>query len=717
VTSEQQEIARLMDQLAEREREILLIRNSRSWRITRPLREGGDLARRLLRWPLMAPARWALRAVRLAKRMAVYARFVISREGMAGAARKAAFVWRREGGVLGFAKVLRGKALRPSSELQVRVGGAASYAQWVSLYDTLSDSDRAAMRSKMEAFSAMPLISIVMPVYNPKPEWLDEAIRSVKAQLYPHWELCIADDASTDARIKELLQRHAADDDRIKVVYRQANGHISAASNSALTLAAGEWVALMDHDDTLPVHALFWVANEIIEHPDAQLIYSDEDKLDEQGQRCAPYFKCDWNPELMRSHNMVTHLGVYRVARVRQLGGFRVGFEGAQDYDLALRVAEKCTPRQIRHIPRVLYHWRIHAASTAAAGEAKTYAQTAGERAIQEHLHRCGIQGSVEITPFHMYRVRYALPRPLPLVSIIIPTRNGQKLVRQCLDSIFNKTTYAHYEIILVDNGSDDPAALDYFQSLKNRPNLVVLRDDRPFNYSALNNSAVRLARGEFVCLLNNDTEVIAPDWLDEMVGFALQPDVGAVGARLLYSNGGLQHGGVVLGIGGVAGHSHKMLPEGEFGYFGRAMLAQDYSAVTAACLLVRKSVYEQVGGLNETDLAVAFNDVDFCLKLREAGYRNLWTPYAELYHHESVTRGHEDSPEKVRRFNLEVAYMRLTWGDALCNDPAYSPNLSLEREDFSLAWPPRVLRASEIGTAQARNPDRSKITEEELFS
>jgi len=337
----------------------------------------------------------------------------------------------------------------------------------------------------------------------------------------------------------------------------------------------------------------------------------------------------------------------------------------------------------------VLYHWRAHAASTAAAGAAKPYAAIAGERALNEHFERTGIKGSFQWVG-NGYRARYALPNVLPLVSLIIPTRNSLSLVRQCIESIIKKTTYENYEIIIVDNGSDDPKALEYFASLTENERIRVLRDDRPFNYSALNNKAVSQAKGEFVGLVNNDIEVISPDWLSEMISIALQPGVGAVGARLLYPDGRLQHGGVVLGIGGVAGHANKYAEPPYQGYFGRTSLIGSYSAVTAACLVVRKSAYLEVKGLNEEDLSIAFNDVDFCLRLLEAGYRNVWTPYAELYHHESATRGEEDSPEKKARFSSEVRYMLKRWAGTLDKDPAYNANLTLTHEDFSLAWPPR---------------------------
>jgi glycosyltransferase involved in cell wall biosynthesis/SAM-dependent methyltransferase len=565
------------------------------------------------------------------------------------------------------------------------------YAEWIRRYDTLTIETRGTMKAHIDFFTQKPLISIVMPVYNPPLNMLEDAIRSVQGQLYPYWELCIADDASTDAAVHQLLQRYVNMDSRIKVVFRKRNGHISASSNSALDLVKGEYIALLDNDDLLREQALFWVADAIINNPEAGLIYSDEDKVDQLGWRSDPYFKPDWNPDLFLSHNMICHLGVYRTDLVRQLGGFREGYEGAQDYDLALRCTEQLAHHQIVHIPRVLYHWRSHPGSTAQAGSEKNYALLAGERALNDHFSRAQIAAKAQLLDFGMYRVRYLIPAPSPLVSLIIPTRNGLDLIKQCIESIFSKTIYKNYEILIVDNNSDNLNALAYFASLAKDNRIRILRDERPFNYSALNNAAVKQARGEYIALVNNDIEVISPEWLDEMVGLAIQPGVGAVGARLWYPNNTLQHGGCITGVGGVAGHSHKHLPQGQFGYFARAQLIQTLSAVTAACLVIKKSIYQEVGGLDETNLKVAFNDMDFCLRVCEAGYRNVWTPYAELYHHESATRGHDDTPEKQLRFKDEVLYMNKRWGDALMNDPAYSLNLTLDHEDFSLAWPPRV--------------------------
>jgi len=491
--------------------------------------------------------------------------------------------------------------------------------------------------------------------------------------------------------VRPILERYAAEDDRIKVVFRKSNGHISAASNSALQLASGEFTAFLDHDDLLAEHALFWVVDAIARRPDAQLIYSDEDKIDEADRRSDPYFKCEWNEDLFYSHNMICHLSVYRTGLVHELGGLREGFEGAQDYDLALRCIEKIERRQIVHIPRVLYHWRIHQGSTASGSIDKPYALGAGEKAINQHLQRQGITGVVEpLIDLRMYRVRYQLPKSLPMVSLIIPTRNGLRLVRQCIESITKKTTYRNYEILLVDNGSDDQETLRYFESLEANGKVHILRDNRLFNYSSLINAAVTSASGEVLGLVNNDIEVISPEWLSEMVSQALRPEVGAVGARLWYPDETLQHAGIILGIRGVAGHAHKYLRHHQSGYFARAKLIQSFCAVTAACLVVRKEVFQNVGGFNQV-LQIAFNDIDFCLRVREAGYRNIYTPYAELYHHESATRGNEDTEEKDIRFLKESAYMRQRWGDLLLNDPAYSPNLTLEHQDFSLAWPPRL--------------------------
>ena len=565
------------------------------------------------------------------------------------------------------------------------------YGSWLQEFDVPTEAGLPDQLAILGCKQVNRLLSVVLPVYNTSPVWLSRAIASVQAQGYPHWELCIADDASPDPEIRALLECIAQADPRIKLVFRERNGHISAASNSAIGIASGKWLVLLDHDDELAPDALFWIAEAINRHPDCQLIYSDEDKMDEFGVRSDPYFKPEWNQDLFYSQNMFAHLGVYHADVVRAVGGFRVGYEGSQDYDLALRCIERIKPSQIHHIPRVLYHWRMHAQSTAQSINAKPYAMLAGAKALNDFFSRTGVDAQAESIGYG-YKVRYALPAVLPLVSLIIPTRNGLKLLRQCVQSILNKTIYANFEILIVDNGSDDAATLRYLKGLSADNRIRILRDDRPFNYSQLNNTAVLQAQGDVLGLVNNDIEVISPDWLTEMVSHAVRPSIGAVGARLWYADNTLQHAGVVLGLEGFAGHVHRYLPRGNVGYCGRAALTQSFSAVTGACLVVKKSSYLQVGGLNETDLAVACNDIDFCLKLLKAGYRNLWTPWADLYHHESSTRGFDDTPEKLARSKKEVDYMWQQWGDMLRNDPAYNPNLTLDASDFGLAWPPRVV-------------------------
>lgn len=558
------------------------------------------------------------------------------------------------------------------------------YLEWINQYDASTPEDLDKMRGMLEGFQERPLISVVMPVYNPKVEWLADAIESVKRQLYENWELCIADDCSTDRAVRKVLERFAGMDSRIRVVYRDKNGHICAATNTALSIAKGSWIALLDHDDKLHEAALFWAVHALNENPGAMLIYSDEDKIGSDGQRKDPYFKPDWNPDLFYSQNMISHLGMYRHDVVKRIGGFREGFEGAQDHDLALRVVEQIDSTGIIHIPKVLYHWRAHEGSTALVQESKPYAFQAGERALNEHFARLNMASRAEYNKYG-YRVTHELPEIHPLVDVIIPTKDNVKYLKKCIKSILELTEYDNYRVTIVDNGSRDPETVEYLNAVKEEKRITVIQDNSPFNFSAINNRAVEQSAGEVLAFVNDDIEVITPRWLKEMVSHALRPGVGAVGARLWYSNDTLQHGGVICGVGGVANHAHKHIHQGDQGYFGRAVLIQNYSAVTAACMVIRKEVFEQAGGFNEEDLAVAFNDVDLCLRLVEAGYWNVWTPYAELYHHESVSRGDDNDSDKVDRFCKEIHYMKEKWGKKLLFDPAYNVNLSLEDENFGL--------------------------------
>lgn len=563
----------------------------------------------------------------------------------------------------------------------------STYEGWIARFDTMTEELRAQMRQEIEAMPRKPLISVVMPTYNTPKRLLRAAIESVRRQVYPHWELCIADDASTRPHVKRLLQRYMKADPRIRVAFRSTNGHISASSNTALELARGDYVALLDHDDELAEQALYHVASAINDHPDVRVIYSDEDKIDLDGERSDPHFKPGWNPDLLHSQNYISHLGVYATELVREVGGFRVGYEGSQDHDLLLRCVARCGDHEIVHVPRVLYHWRVLEGSTALDASEKSYAQQAGIRALQDYFDAQDSEARVGpgLAP-NTYRVRYPIPEPAPRVSLLIPTRDRLSLVRTCVESILEKTTYPNYEVVILDNQSVEQETLDWLDEISRDERVRVLSYNHLFNFSAINNFGARHATGEILGLINNDIEVISPDWLTEMVSHACRPEIGCVGAKLYYDNDTIQHAGVILGLGGVAGHSHKYFPRDAPGYFARLLLVQNLSAVTAACMLVRKSVYEEVGGLNERDLKIAFNDVDFCLKVHAAGYRNLWTPYAELYHHESLSRGAEDTPEKQARFTLEIQYMREKWGEILMRDPAYNCNLTTYREDFSIA-------------------------------
>lgn len=542
-----------------------------------------------------------------------------------------------------------------------------------------------------------PLISIVMPVFNTPEPWLSRAIESVRRQTYTRWELCIADDASTDGHIAPLLARFAALDARIKIMSRERNGHISAASNSALELATGEFTALLDHDDELAPHALAGIAFAISSRPDLEFIYTDEDKIDAKGRRFSPYFKPDWNPDLLLGQNYTCHLSVFRTARLREIGGWRVGYEGSQDWDLTLRFTAGLDPGRIRHIAEILYHWRAIPGSTALSlAEKRDYPAEAAHRALTDRLKIDGIAAELVAVKGGHWRVKRPLPSPVPKVSIIIPTRNAVDLLRRCVDSLLDGTDYPDFEIIIVNHRSDDPATLAYFEEVSRRGVRILPCNLPGFNFSSINNSAVPHATGAILAFLNNDLELINGDWLREMVAQAVRPEIGAVGAMLYYPDNRVQHAGIVLGVGerngkpGVAGHAFKGYPRGSTGQRNRLRLAQNYSAVTAACLVVRRNLFEQVGGFDEAHLAVAFNDVDFCLRLRAAGHRNLWTPFAEFYHYESATRGQENTPEKRLRFAREAGYMRQKWGPLLDADPAYNPHLTLTREDFSLAWPPR---------------------------
>lgn len=601
-----------------------------------------------------------------------------------------------------FAGSVRRQGLRLAvDELVHRYYGASRHASggyllWLDHFDPLKGAGLERARRQGQ-YANGPRISVVLPVYNTPLHFLKQCIDSVRGQTYQNWELCVADDASPDPRVAECLKEYARNDSRIKSLVRERNGHISEATNSALAMAAGSHIAFLDHDDELSPDALHQVVLALAEHPQARLLYSDEDKIDAAGRRFEPHFKPGWNPELLRSQNYICHLMVVEASLLAEVGVLRPGFEGSQDHDLALRCTEVLAPEQICHIPRVLYHWRAIEGSTALAGDQKSYASEAGRRAVQDHLQRIGRKGSVEIVSSGCYRTRLALDDASPRVSIIIPTRDRADLLSVCVRSILARTEYPDFEVVVVDNGSQEPDARVLLAELRKHPRVRVLDYPIPFNFSAIVNHGARQSDGDVLCLLNNDTEVINPDWLDELVSRSVQRDAGAVGAMLYYPDDTIQHAGVVLGLGGVAGHVYTRLGRGAPGYMARAWVAQNLSAVTAACLVVRRSVFEEVRGFDEA-LPVAFNDIDFCLRVLECGYRNVWTPYAELYHHESASRGSEDSPAKQERFAAEVHAMKWRWGAVLNDDPAYNPNLTLDQGDYGLAFPPRSPRLRVAG-------------------
>ena len=589
-----------------------------------------------------------------------------------------------------------------------RMPNDRSYAAWVQQFDTIGGGERIVLRRDLRSLRRHPLISIIVPVYNPNLVHLSSAIESVRAQIYEHWELCIADDASTDELVAPGLKQYAAADSRIKVTFRERNGHIAACSNSALELATGEWVALLDQDDLLPEHALAVVAATIENYPEAGLIYSDEDKIDASGTRCRPFFKSNWNPELLLGQNYISHLGVYRRALLREIGGFREGYEGAQDYDLVLRCTEKLQPIQIRHIPRVLYRWRMAEDSVAAAADAKPYAPEAAQRALADHLQRKHVAGTVVACPENQewYRVIYDLPQPWPFVSVIVPTRDHVALLQRCVTTLREKTDYAPIEIVIVDNGSTEPETLAFLRELSRDANVQILTEAGEFNFSRLINRGALAARGDILALVNNDIETEKSGWLREMVSHAVRPEVGAVGARLWYPDGRLQHAGVVLGLHGVASHAFQRSPPQPIAPMNRTfVLSQNCSAVTAACMVLRKTIFDDLGGFDE-NLPNNFNDVDFCLRLREQGWQIIWTPYADLIHHESASRRGDSGLAEHAQLSREAAYIQEKWSEQLQCDPFYSPNLS-HSLGFTLAWPPRLPRLR----------DSLKSTAEEIFT
>lgn len=532
-------------------------------------------------------------------------------------------------------------------------------------------------------FKINPKISIIIPMYNTPINFFEELVNNLIDQTYTNWELCLADGSPEK---NEKLEKIYKKDERIKYKFIGGNKGIAGNTNEALSLVTGDFVALLDHDDLLPIFSLYEIVKCINENPDVEFIYTDEDKFEKLGgKRYDPYFKSDFAPDTLRANNFICHFSVFKKELMDKLGGFRSKYDGAQDYDILLRMSEETN--NIIHIPKILYHWRVHSLSTAkSGGTAKPYAYEAGIKAIQDHIDRIGLKGTVESgNTLGTYKVNYEI-QGNPKVSIVIPNKDYVKTLKVCINSIKKLTTYENYEIIIVENNSEENETFEYYKKIDGKDKIkVVYFPEKEFNYSKIINFGVKNSTGDYIVQLNNDTELLTPNWLQEMLGFAQRDDVGAVGAELFYPDNTIQHAGIIIGIGGVAGHVFKNLPKGIHGYFSKDAMIQNLSAVTAACIMTPKSIYDEVGYMDEK-FKVAFNDVDFCLKIRQTGKLIVYNPYVQFTHYESKSRGFEDTPEKKKRFQSEVDRFHDKWQSVLDKgDPYYNINLRLDNDQCAI--------------------------------
>lgn len=555
------------------------------------------------------------------------------------------------------------------------------YGPW---YEAYVPDEAALEKQRRHHFEYSPLISVAVPAYRTPEKFLAQMIDSLLAQTYGNWELCIANGSPEDGAMKKVLEEYTKKDSRIRVSELTENKGIAGNTNAALEMARGEFVGLLDHDDLLAPNALYEIVRALDEDRTLDAVYTDEDKVTtELDEHFQPHLKPDFNLDLLRSNNYICHFFVVRRSIVQKVGGFRQEFDGAQDHDFIFRCIE--TAEKVGHIPEILYHWRTHKASTADNPASKMYAFDAGKRAIEAHLKRTGTEGTVSHTPdLGFFRVKYPV-QGQPLVSIIIPNKDEKETLKACIDSIREKTEYPNYEIIIVENNSTTDEIFQYYKELSQDPRIRLLRWKKEFNYSAINNYGVRHANGEYLLFLNNDVTVITPGWIKELLGVCQRPEVGAAGVKLIYPDDTIQHAGCVIGLGGIAGHMFVDMPANRTGYLHKASILQDMSAVTAACMMMKRTAFEEAGGFTEK-LSVAFNDVDLCLKVRKNHKLIVYDPYVQLYHMESKTRGAEDNKEKVRRFQEEIEYMRCQWIDILKKgDPYYNRNLSLTKWNYSL--------------------------------
>ncbi|MCY1643389.1 glycosyltransferase family 2 protein [Methylorubrum sp. SL192] len=561
------------------------------------------------------------------------------------------------------------------------------YLSYISLTEELKSADLLHMEAQYRNWTHRPLLSIIMPVFDPPVHLLQEAISCLQAQVYPNWELCIADDASRDLNVRQLLSKLADEDARIKVIFRDINGHISEASNSAASLASGDYLVLMDNDDLLPAHALWTVAYFINKNPNCAMLYSDEDKISIEGFRCEPYNKGKFDRFLMYGHNMFSHLGVYRRDVFVQVGGFRKGYEGSQDYDLTLRCLEMAGEDSVVHIPHVLYHWRQIVGSTSMGAGEKSYAFEAAKKALNDHYARCNYPlEAIDSSVPGVASVRtLSIDRP-PQISVVIPTRDGLDVLRPCIDSLLN---YADplMEIVIVDNNSEHPETFEYFSRIKRDSRRIkIIRSEEPFNFSRLCNIGVENSSGGIICLLNNDTEVIAPGMFERARAWLSIPDIGIVGARLLYPDRTIQHFGVYTGVGvhGIAEHCYHNLQDSHHSNFSKSKLLQQFNAVTGACLFIRKEDYISCGGCDES-LPVAYNDVDLCLSIREKGLKVICDPDIRLLHKESKSRGRDTTADKKARLQRDADLMLRKWGQSKLADPFYNPKFKKNHATFTI--------------------------------
>lgn len=562
----------------------------------------------------------------------------------------------------------------------VRDSERANYQEWIRQNEPNEEELKAQRNHK---FKIEPKISIVVPMYNTKEEFFKDLVNCLKNQTYSNWELCLADGSP---KTNENLKKYYEDDERIKYKLLESNEGISGNTNEALKMVTGDYIGLLDHDDAIPIFALYEIVKCINENPEVEFIYTDEDKIENTLEnRCDPHFKPDFAPDTLSANNYITHFVIMKKElMVDKIGGFRDEYNGAQDFDLVLRASE--LTKNIVHISKVLYHWRVHNESTAKVADAKPYAYEAGKRAAQDHITRMGRKGTADFgndIP-GVYEIEYDVIGN-PKVNILIPNKDGIKFLKKCVNSILEKTTYKNYEIDIIENNSEEKETFEYYEELKKNDKIKILTyPEKGFNYSKIINYGVKNVDGEFVMQLNNDTELLTPNWLELMVGFAQRKDVGGVGVKMYYPDETIQHAGVIVGLGGVAGHRFKNLPKDGHAYFAKESMIEDLSAVTAACIMNSRKVYEDVDFMDEK-FAVAFNDVDFCLKIREKGYLIVYNPYIEFIHYESKSRGYENTPEKIKRFQGEIKRFRDKWGDFVENgDPYYNKNL----EDGSEQYP-----------------------------